>query len=245
MTRIVGEKIELDPEDVHRFFERRGETINDAHPLTSILYQDENPALAEQRDAYEKERVLPLLGLRPEDRVLDLGCGIGRWADVLGGRVRAYHGVDFSASLVAAAKSRVRRDAFTFQQLAVEDASPEALPVPAGFTHVFIGGVLIYLNDDQVDRSLACAAACCGPSALIYLREPVACEARLTLKRFFSADLKTHYNAIYRTASELRELLDRRLSSAGFRWELEDSLYPEHLNNRRETRQSILILRRP
>ena len=43
-------------------------------------------------------------------RVLDLGCGIGRVAAALAGRVRHVHGVDVSAAMLAEARGRVPDD---------------------------------------------------------------------------------------------------------------------------------------
>ncbi|WP_334144544.1 class I SAM-dependent methyltransferase, partial [Rhabdothermincola sp.] len=56
------------------------------------------------------------LGLRPGDRVLDVGCGPGRHAHLLGELGIAVHGVDISATFVDLA----RRDAppnVTFERL--------------------------------------------------------------------------------------------------------------------------------
>lgn len=242
--RLYNEKVELDSKRVQEFFEARGRHLNPAAPLTSVLYQDRNPELAEARDAFEKGEVLPLLRLQANDSVLDLGCGIGRWADVLVGGVERYHGVDFSASLISQAQARHATPHFSFQQLAVEDVSLSRLEVAADFTRVLISGVLLYLNDVQLESALLGAAECAGPGALLYVREPVAAERRLTLKEYWSEDLESSYNAIYRTSAELLDAFERTVESAGFRLLLERDLYPPHLNNRRETLQRIFLFER-
>ena len=80
MSRFKEGKVALDTDAVRQFFEQRGMSINAEHPLTSILYQDSHPEIAAERDLYERNLITPLLDLRPDSAVLDIGCGIGRWA---------------------------------------------------------------------------------------------------------------------------------------------------------------------
>jgi len=243
--RIYDGKVDLDAERVKAFFEERGRKLNPVHPLTSIMYQDRNPELAEARDVHEKQTVLPLLNLASEDAVLDLGCGIGRWADALAGCVTRYHGVDFSESLIEQARARHQDAHISFQSLAVEDVAPERLTVDGAFSRVLIAGVLMYLNDTQLDRALEGACACSAPASMIYIREPVATERRLTLKEFWSEELGASYHAIYRTRDEIMQVFERVLGRAGYRLQVERDLYPPELNNRPDTRQRIFLFERP
>lgn len=244
MSRISGKLVDLESAKVREFFERRGESVSEAHPLTSVMYQDDNPRLAETRDAFEKQRVVPLLNISPAAELLDIGCGIGRWADAFVGRVARYHGVDFSRSLIRAAERRFSDPSFTFQVLAAQDVSPAALSVTTPFTHVLISGVLIYLNEADLAVALQSIVACCATGALIYVREPVAIEQRLTLQDHRSEALKSNYSAIYRSELELLEMFDCYVTSQGFRITLNAQLYPDEMNNRSETKQRIFILRR-
>lgn len=245
MARIYGKKIDLENSSLRDFFEQRGRSINNEHPLTSVMYQDGNPQLAEMRDVFEKERVQPLLNLGPDTCVLDIGCGIGRWADALSGRVARYHGLDFSESLIAAAVNRHNSPEFSFQVMAAQDLEPSKLIPVQLFNLILISGVLIYLNDSDILNTLEAAAACCDKSALIYIREPVALNERLTLSNFSSAELNSNYNAIYRTEAELTEAFSVTLLASGFKLTTSEYLYPDQLNNRRETSQRIFIFCRP
>ncbi|CAM3366857.1 Methyltransferase domain-containing protein [Bordetella sputigena] len=244
MTRIYGEKVALDPSSVKAFFERRGQSVNKEHPLTAVLYQDNNPGLAETRDAYEKQRVLPLLGLTSASRVLDIGCGIGRWADALADRVATYHGIDFSSSLIEVARRRCKQPEFSFQVLPAQDVGPSTLAGAPPFTCTIIAGVLLYLNDEDLSRTLVGAVQCSDASALIYIREPIGVDGRLTLDKFESAELKSTYSAIYRTDEEFQGLFNETLGKAGFRLRLSDTLYPAELNNRADTVQKIFLFDR-
>lgn len=51
-------------------------------------------------------------------RVLDLGCGVGRLAEVLGGKYSSYLGVDISSEMIAAARKRVPQGVFLTADIA-------------------------------------------------------------------------------------------------------------------------------
>lgn len=243
--RIAGQRVNINAEHVKSFFDRRGQTINQNHPLTSVLYQDSNPILAAERDAYEKGLVLPQLRLSGSERLLDIGCGIGRWADEVASRVSVYHGIDLSQSLIDAARTRHAEPHVSFQVMAGEDLADQSLDVSPPFDRIIVAGVMIYMNDEQLDRMLGAIAALTTERALLYIREPVATESRLTLNQFWSDELQSEYSAIYRTEAELMELFDARLLQAGFRIVTSGPLYNEvALNNRRETKQHYFILER-
>ena len=104
--RIVGEKHEIGLENTKKFFRGRAARKSSESPYTSILYQDQNPEIANDRDVYEKSLVLPLIKARGPGRVLDIGCGIGRWADAMADASMIYIGLDFSEDLVEIANKR-------------------------------------------------------------------------------------------------------------------------------------------
>lgn len=61
-----------------------------------------------KRDPFEKERISSLLSLRPGIRVLDIGCGVARWAEALLPFVSEngeYVGVDFSEDILSLEKA--------------------------------------------------------------------------------------------------------------------------------------------
>jgi 2-polyprenyl-3-methyl-5-hydroxy-6-metoxy-1,4-benzoquinol methylase len=245
MARISNQRAALNEAEVKAFFEQRGSSINPEHALTSILYQDNHPELAEQRDRLEKSIILPQLGVRSDDEVLDIGCGIGRWAGALADKVQSYHGIDFSANLIAYARQSFRQQTHvTFQEMAAQDVHSGCFDPGTGFTLVIISGVLIYINDEDCARTLANVAGLCRDSARIYIREPIGLETRLTLVDFYSEELQAKYNAIYRTHDELWDMFQQTLLARGFRCRQDDFLYPAEMNNRKETRQKYYIFSR-
>jgi SAM-dependent methyltransferase len=236
--RYTGSAHEISYQATLEFFESRGRNASPEAPQTATMYQDQ--ALAQQRDICERDTVVPLLGLLGSERVLDIGCGYGRWAEVLAGRVREYLGVDFSAELLKLADAKHLRHA-RFQRLAAQDISPISVGLPPPFDLFICSGILIYLNDADVTRLGAAIAAMAAPSARVYVREPMALTERLTLDRFPSVELKREYSAVYRTRAQCHELLGTPLREVGFKLVEDRSLYPSEICNRKETEQQIQL----
>lgn len=245
--RIRIDVVDLEPRQVRDFFERRGRDIDPASPITSVLYQDKNPGLAQERDTHESTRVGPLLSLRGAEHVLDVGCGIGRWAKHLGSRIASGLGVDVSSTLVEFARSQQFDAPWTFERMSADQISRARL-ASLGFERSFdlaiVSGLCIYLNDGMVDQMLAGISEVTRAGSIVYVREPIAKTERLTLKNYWSDELNDTYNAIYRT----RECFDARFKESfgpSVRILHEGPMYDdEGLNNRRETFQYFWILER-
>ena len=244
MSRIEKEQVDLDYAATLAFFRARGGRKLGRVGVTA--YQDRNPELALERDAVEKTRVIPLLDLTPELRILDLGCGAGRWVDDLG-EVQSYLGIDYAAELLDIGRERFREThpRVCFQELSVTALGETPLELPPPFDRILVSGLCIYLNDADLDRMLATLPDLASARALIYVREPASLlDHRLTLKEHYSDELAAESNAIYRTPGELRSFFQTHLGPAGFAESAGGALYPPELDNRRETQQHYFVLAR-
>jgi SAM-dependent methyltransferase len=235
-TRVFDKNQALDYAATSAFFRGRGKAAA-GNPLTATMYQSED--LATRRDQEEKARALPLLTIRSDDRVLDLGCGTGRWAEAISTQVKAYLGIDFAEDLLDVARQRVP-DA-TFVAMDVAQLKPATFPVPPPFSVVICSGILIYINDDDIRALFGTISSLAAPGCRVYLREPMARDKRLTLDRHWSDELQAHYSAIYRTRDEYLELIG---SLAGFSVVAEGTPFPDELQNRVETSQRYMLLSR-
>lgn len=244
MSRIFDKAEPLDYARVRDFFTRRSSRISELGLLSVTMYQDED--LARKRDAFEKDTVLPLLELSATSRVLDIGCGTGRWGHELGPKVAAYLGTDFCAAYVEAAQAQFDAAGFSanthrFQQLAAQEVEATSLAIGPPFDLVIIAGLMPFLNDEDVRSLLTRLPALCGKNSIVYIREPVGLEKRLTLKEHFSEELNEYYHAIYRTASEYELFFKETLDT--FTLTRSSLLFPDELCNRKETAQHIFVLR--
>jgi SAM-dependent methyltransferase len=237
--RIFGINKEIDYKATLEFFDSRAISSSLDAPLKTTMYQDK--CLSEKRDHWERETVIPLLKLSRGERILDVGCGYGRWASILRDYSPTYLGIDFSRELIRLAESQNLEFA-TFQQMAAQDICSADLLVPPPFDLFICSGILIYLNDRDIVRLSKALVEMASPHSTLYLREPMAITGeRLTLDAFPSEELKTKYSAIYRTPSQCGELFGKPLLEAGFNCIVNMSLYPEELCNRKETEQQIQI----
>jgi len=239
--RVKDEKVTLDIEKLRQFFDSRGDKIDNEFPYTSVLYQDENPNIAYKRDVYEKTKISPLLGICENSRVLDIGCGIGRWGDEFVDKVEHYIGVDFSESLIEQARRRFNSEKFTFKVLSADEVCRETVASTKPVDVIIISGVLLYLNDQQVVNCFNGLSGLASNNPTIYIREPLGINGRLTLDGYWSDELSAEYCAIYRTANDLTNLISLGWGEIKKSIEFIRLYDDESLNNRAETAQFYSI----
>ena len=248
MSRIYGEKAELDYAAVEAFFDARSKKIAETGPLSVTMYQTED--VARSRDAHEKAKVAPFLELTPSMRALDIGCGTGRWGVYLSQHIRSYLGIDFCPPYIEAGNDTFRTmdldpSRFHFQVLRATEVAAERLEQSPPFDLIIIAGVLAFLNDDDADRLFEKLPSLAAPGARIYLREPMATDKRLTLLSFPSEQLNQDYSAVYRTHDEMLALMSP-LVAAGAELTVSLDLFSEDsssASSKPETAQRIYILR--
>jgi len=239
-------KPSIDRTEVEAFFDQRAKRLNELGPLVTVIYQDRHPEVASQKDEADKRRILPILALDGSQRVLDVGCGTGRWASEISAHGKSYHGIDFSKELIEYAKGRYKHlHNCSFTQASVVDLSLEKLGETEPFDLILCAGVLMYLNDADVETTLRNFSSVLTNSSRIVLREPMGIGRRLTLKEYFSEEMSQSYSAIYRTIEEFEQLINKSLFAKGFHVRGKGYMYEEEtLNNRPDTRQMWLVIER-
>lgn len=245
--RLTGEIEKINYEETEKFFEKRANKFREDNPYSVTMYQDDNKELVDKRNYEEVQRLMPLLNVNQFSKVLDIGCGIGRWADALPDDISKYCGIDFSSELINIANSRNKRSNFTFLKGSTNEIEKVLFQEnnAIGYNIVLLMGILIYLNDSDVFSLLEQVERISEQHAIVCIREPIGIEERLTLKDFFSEELKDNYNAIYRTREELGQYLDATLLKKGFQIKSHGFLFSEDsLNNRKETTQYYYVLER-
>lgn len=103
--RIIGKISDIDTDVTRTFFDNRIKKKL-PHRYNYVIYQDANPELALERDMYEKSKIGPLLKIQRYSKVLDIGCGVGRWGDEIAPQLieGKYVGIDFSKQLIQIAQ---------------------------------------------------------------------------------------------------------------------------------------------
>ena len=244
--RITEKITDIDYKETKQFFKKRAEKFKEDNAYSVTMYQDDNQELVRERNQKEVDKLLPMLKLQKKSRVLDVGCGIGRWADALPEYIEAYCGVDFCGELIEIADKRNKKANFFFCEGATSEIEQVLQEREKGkYNTVLVVGNLIYLNDEDIKAAFEQIERICEPHAVICIREPIGIEDRLTLKDFFSEELKDNYNVIYRTRAELMNFFEGSFLKKGFQIQKEGFLFDEDkLENRKETAQYYYILER-
>lgn len=241
--RIKGCIETIDYHTTQIFFENRATKYNEKNPYSVTMYQDNNPELAMIMNKKEKNILYPKLHLSKNSKVLDIACGIGRWADAITDDIDEYLGVDFSEELINIAKNRNKKTNYNF--LVGDLKNIEQITYPKKYNVILMIGILMYLNDEDLTEILEKISTVCDSNSLICIREPIAIEDRLTLKDFYSNELHDNYNAIYRSREELIHMFEKTLLKKGFKIAEESYLFnDEVLNNRKETSKYFFILKK-
>ena len=204
-TRIYDEKININYESTKSFWETRaGEDVS----LKSVLLGvDKKDDAQERRNKKELEILTSFLKKGSKYKILDIGCGIGRWADNLKNIIENYIGIDYTEPFVDFANNRFS-DArnINFKCMSASDIDLDM--IGKDFNLVLCTGILMYINDKDLDKVFLTLQA--TKSDYFYIQETISImDTRLTLNNFESKELKTNYSAIYRTKAEYEEYFKR------------------------------------
>ena len=235
----------IDKKNIKSFFEKRAKMHDDSHPLKSVIYQDKNPMLAKERDMFEKNKIKKILNISEDDVVLDVGCGIGRWADGMSNVVKKYVGIDYTTEFINIAKKKFKNDVnIHFICLDGSKLSNHEVKSHSPYSIIMILGLYPYINNEEGYNVLKQVLEVSANESLIVIREPIAVEKEMMLNNVWSNDMETYYSARYRTRNWFKKMFDDLLFKAGYKLIIDEALFPDHLNNRKETRQHLFCLKK-
>jgi ubiquinone/menaquinone biosynthesis C-methylase UbiE len=236
MARLYGEKEDINTDSVKDFFDRRASKEVDNLMVITSFQEKEN---LNKRQEEESKVLLDKISLQGK-KVIEIGCGLGRWAAFFHDKCDEYLGIDYSRNLIKIAKENYNYANCHFQEMSAFDIDIEKLIVNPPFDIIFIAGVLIYLNDADIPLMIKEINKISSKNKVIYVRETISkLDTRLTLKDFYSDDLKVDYNAIYRTENELLSFFKQFKDISN----IESNPIHETLNKHEETGYKYFILR--
>ena len=235
VSRIYGQKVDKKKENTKNFYYNRAKVIKELdNPYVSVLLGNQNPEYALAWDRFEKKNILPKMNVDETCSVLDIGCGMGRWAETLIPLSGYYCGTDMSKEMIRCARERNQYSGkkYDFLEYGFEEfcaLTKETLP--CRFDRLWICGVMMYINDEILLKGMSQLLDKIDERARVYLTETIALTERLTLDEFYSEALKADYDVIYRTEAEYNHIYKSWLE-AGFRI-VEQGMLP-HLNKEKE-----------
>ncbi len=225
--------------EVRAFWQKRAEALAagqlDCRQSTMLTSSEQESAA---RDEKEKAILLPLITpiLNQDGRLLELGCGIGRWSRVLAPLCKCVDAYDYNSIFIENARRLTAEAGITnvdFSAVPVEDIS-----LPEQYEYAVSIALLHYLNDDQFAKAISTVRASLQPGGYAIFRESFGCERRYELHGYYSDVLDTEYYAIYRTPEEIIDQLGDGFSLLVNEQVIEPSA------DKPETCQRVLILRK-
>ncbi len=239
--RIYDKKEDIDSDKVKDFFEKR--FIKDK-PMSSIMLRgNAEDGVAEKRNENEMELLRSVADYTRPFQIFDIGCGLGRIADNLNDNIDYYDGIDFTENYVMVANENYsQKTNINFHVMSATNINKEV--ITRKYNLITITALMIYLNDEAIDTLMASIPEFTHNNAQVYIRESISIlDKRLTLKDFYSDELDTDYNAIYRTQEEYEVFINRNLCSKGFEIISSELVLKGELADRKETNQMYWILK--
>ncbi len=163
--------------------------------------------LAQYLDRTESRHVFSVIRVRPEDEVLDLGCGTGRWAFAFAEKCRYVLGVDFSKTMIRRAQQIAEERGVKNVEFAVE--SVQMFQPQKRFDIIIISGVLVYFDDSELESLIQNVRQSLKPGGRIISRETVAIHKRIDVRGEYNEKIGDYYSATYRTADEYHRLFQK------------------------------------
>ena len=230
----------LDPEKVKSFWEKRSNRYNEL-ASESIVNLEQNPENLKIKIRDETNKIFSWLPELQGKSILDLGSGIGQWTFRFVERgADKITAVEYIPELVNIGKQEAEQNGYDNVEFIVFPA--EDFICDEFFDIIFVSGLFLYLNDDQMDKILGNLIQMSSPDTLIMIRDSVGVFERYEINNRFSDHLQEYYSAIYRTAEDYIDLF----SHAGFECINHENMFPEGhpLNKYPETRLHLFNFRK-
>ena len=183
---------EIDYAKVNRYWEAATPSILGPYMLDDFGF----PASAGDFRFRAESRIVHRLTLqvKRDGSVLDLGSGIGVWAEDFAGRFSRVTAVEGSHTLFQSLQERCAR----YTNLHPIHGDVRNFEPAASYDLVFLGGLLMYLNERDVIALLRKLVPCLQPGGMILCRESTV--------RGDAVALRGNYQVVYRSVSDYRRI---------------------------------------
>lgn len=186
----------MDLEKTKEFWNKAAENSYLSDKENVGMLTEGNEVNAIYRSNEEERHFLELVDLNSNVNVLEVGCGGGRWCFFLADKVNSVVGLDFSKKMIEIAEKGKAR--FKINNIEFFETDLLCYDSDKKFDLVYFSGVLQYLNDEDLRRTIEKAKDFLSPKGIIISRDTIQERRRV--------ELKCEYPVIYRTIREYEEL---------------------------------------
>lgn len=229
----------IDSTEVKNFWDNRAGKSEEIKTL-AVTNLEPDAKLQELKLQQERMKIDSMLELNSNDILLDLGCGVGAWSIYFASRVKMITGVEYSAKMMDIAiadTAKTKADNINFVCSNAIDFIDDKI-----YSIIFISGLILYLNDAELDKMLKNMSKMTRSGSILFLREPCGCQGRYQISNRWSEALQANYSALYRSRSELVDKVEQE----GFHLVMDDDMFPNAspLNKWTETRLRVYLFKK-
>jgi cyclopropane fatty-acyl-phospholipid synthase-like methyltransferase len=218
----------IDLNGIKNFWENRAKKDSSNSGVTNLEPDKEKRDL---KIKLEEAKVFKYIDLSKDKSILDLGGGYGAWALKFAPNSKQVTVVEYCDILIKTGEDKKVAN-IDFILSAAQDFKSEKK-----FDTIFISGLFIYLNDNDVHTLLSHIKEYTKDDSIIILRDGTGIQGQYEINNRYSEALKANYSALYRTPEKYIELF----KEYGFDIEKHEDVFDEgcELNKFPETRLRI------
>ena len=181
------------------FWEKKSSDYNTAF--------EELHEVAEYLETTETRHLFKVLSLSPEFDVLDLGCGVGRWAFEFAPKVKSVVAIDFSEGMIRRAREKAEK--LQVENISFDVGDVSQFLTDKKFDLILISGVLVYFDDEQLKQVVQNVAGLLKPNGVVISRETIGIHEEVQLRNEFVEKIKGEYSAVYRLPNSYITLFEQ------------------------------------
>jgi len=186
--------MKINEKSVKSFWDKRAR-LKKYKNYASITQFDDTEE-GEKRNEIELEQ-LKNLKIQKNSIALDIGCGTGRYSKILSKKCKKVYALDYSKPMIDLAKKINSEKNINYICI---DATKFIKNIK--FDLILVTGVFIFLNNDSMEKIISNVSKMLKKEGKVFVRGSVGIKERFELIDKYSNELKTNYNAIYRTPEE-------------------------------------------
>jgi ubiquinone/menaquinone biosynthesis C-methylase UbiE len=210
-TRIYNKKTNININHVNEFWQNKAQKESGYSTVLLNTNLPENANII--RNQKEKEFLFDCLKNKKYN-ILEIGCGNGRWVDNLKEKyINRYDGIDFVENFINQCNEKFAKISdIHFYCMSATDLKQDILK--KHYDLIIITGVSMYINDKDLELLYRNLNNLLTLNGSLYIQESVSTiNQRLTLNDFYSEELNSKYNAIYRTIEEYSCIIERNFTN--------------------------------
>ena len=205
----------------------------------SLMNLEPDHTKAREKFDLETAHVEKVVKFEPKQVVVDLGSGIGIWAEFFASRVKQVYAIEREIEFVRRFKERNEEKGIRNVKVVQADLVDYEYKFDLQVDLAFLSGVTIYLEDSHFQTLLIKLHRFLKNAGLVIHRDAYGTHSRFVINKKYSEGLECDYSAIYRT----REEYDNAFAHVGFMKTYDSDMYPDKskFNKWKETRLRLAI----